>query len=160
VDPRAEVCGDALDQDCDGAADRRADRYEPNDTCGTCEPLPGTDPDTIVTASHDSVSDADDYFCFSTTDDFSVPGFQEHIRVRLEDVPNGMDLDIFLYASEADCRAGRALGSSTAAGSADESIDWTEGLNVDDGGRKVVRVKRFVGFNCGASYRLSIDGLN
>jgi len=23
-----------------------------------------------------------------------------------------------------------------------------------------VRVKRFVGFNCGASYRLSIDGLN
>jgi hypothetical protein len=160
VDPRAEVCGDALDQDCDGQADRDPDGYEPNDSCDRCTVIQGTDPNAFLDATHDAVADREDYYCFDASDGFSVPGFQEHVRVDLENVPNGMDLDLFLYFNVADCRAERPLASSTAGGSADESIDWTERLNVDDGGRYVVRVKRFTGNDCNRSYRLTINGLN
>ena len=36
VSPAAEVCGNQLDEDCDGDIERRPDTYEPNDTCGSC----------------------------------------------------------------------------------------------------------------------------
>ena len=53
----------------------------------------------------DHVGDRD-FYCFEAEDNWSAPGFGEHIRVMLEDIPNGADFDLFLYRSVADCNAG------------------------------------------------------
>ncbi|MCA9560594.1 MAG: hypothetical protein KC583_18730, partial [Myxococcales bacterium] len=129
-----------------------------NDTCGTCFVLAEEDPNVFLNATIDNRDDAD-FYCFDAVDNTSIPGFGEHIRVMLEDIPNGADFDLFLYRSVADCNANRPAASSTNTGSDDESIDWVEAINVEDGGRWVVRVKRYQGSDCARQYRLTINGL-
>jgi hypothetical protein len=157
VGPTAEICGDALDQDCNGVADRRPDGYEPNDTCGRCTPL-GEDPNVFANPTMDSVDDTWDYFCFTANDNGLNP--LEDIEVRLEDIPNGNDYDVFLFRSQAACVAGDRLAASANAGSDDEYLRYGEAAFSDDAGEYVVGVKRWVGQSCNATYTLRVDGLN
>jgi hypothetical protein len=159
VPPAAEVCGNDADEDCDGTAARRPDMWEPNDACDRCWPLTGLDPDVTLDATSDAVDDARDYYCFDTDDGAFAGFFNERVRVTLENVPAGMDLDIFLYEDAAACRAENALASSIAGGQTDESIDWPERFNHDDGGRYIVEVRRYGTPACDARYRLHVDGL-
>ncbi|MEZ4432877.1 MAG: MopE-related protein [bacterium] len=162
VGPAAEVCGDRIDQDCDGVVARRPDVWEPNDTCAACRMLEGgmPDPNVFLRGTIDSYADVD-FYCFVAEDGFNAPGFGEEIIVALEDVAPGQDYDIFLYRSQADCAAGNELASSTAFDDADELIEWSESLNVEDGGTYVVEV-RSVGddHDCAREYRLTVNGLN
>lgn len=158
--PANEICGDGLDQDCSGADLRQPDGFEPNDSCDACRMLEETDPNVFLNATHDSVNDRADFYCFTAVDNLSAPGFGEHIRVDLLNIPNGTDYDIYLYRSKATCRASTALERGVNSGSADDHIDWTESINVEDGGVYVVEVRRVVGQNCARQYRLEINGLN
>ena len=160
VEPVVEVCGDQLDQDCNGRIERRADEYEPNDECGDCTVVGGLDPNVFADATHDSETDGWDYYCFEVEDGVSIPFVgEEHIVVGLDNVPLNADLDLFLYESIDACRARQPLASSINARGLSEAIDWEERLNHADEGRFVVGVKRFSGFDCGRRYHLTFDGL-
>ena len=157
----SDICGDGIDQDCDGADDDRPDQYEGNDTCGTCTlltPDGETDVDVTLSATLDTINDVD-YFCFDTADDWNF-GLREVIDVTLTDIPNGADYDIFLYRDLAACQANDPLASSTNSSNEDESLRFSEAYNFDDARRYVVKVSRFRGQSCYSAYSLSINGLN
>jgi hypothetical protein len=158
IEPRFDSCGNGLDEDCDGADARNPDQYETNDDCFSAHFL-GTDPDTEIQATIDTVDDNDDYFYFTAVDGFNF-GLPEYIEIDLQGVPNDADYDLFLYRGLGDCVADDPLGSSTAGLGADESISWGERFNTDDDGDYYVRVQRFVGNACFEAYSLSVDGLN
>ena len=159
VEPVPEVCGNNLDEDCDGDSERRPDAWEPNDTCGGCRLLDGVDPEVTLNATSDAFDDRSDFYCFDVEDGVSLPGFSEHILVTLGDVAGAMDLDLFLYENVAACEAGNSLASSIAGVGQDEALDWGERFNHEDAGRYVVEVRRYGEPLCDAEYALSIDGL-
>jgi hypothetical protein len=160
IDPVEERCGGPLDTNCDGALTRSADVYEPNDTCAMCR-LVSDEQDPVVTldATHDSPGDVWDYYCFNVDDGFSIIGSRERITVELSNIAEGADLDLYLYASLADCEAGNSLALSIAGGNADEAIEWVEPLNNDNSGTVVVGVRAWGDRSCDVEYQLSFDGL-
>ena len=161
VGPRDEICGNRIDEDCDGYLTRDSDQWEPNDSCADCRLLEGGQEDinVFLFGTIDYFDDVD-YYCFNADDGFSGPGFREQILVMLEDVPAGNDYDIYLYRNEEDCNARNDLASSIAGGNADESIEWTEGLNDDDSGTYIVEVKSLGDqHSCEGEYKLTINGL-
>lgn len=152
-----EICGDGIDQDCDGSDLRMPDSFEPNNDCSTCKLVSATaDPNITIMGSFDSVDDDVDCYEFEADDGNS---YREHIRLGLTNIPMGHDYDLVLYASEADCNANEPLASSLEFDNADESIDWGERFGSDDSGTYYIRVLRFQGFTCSESYSLTIDGL-
>jgi hypothetical protein len=156
-DGSGEVCGDGIDQDCDGNDQRMPDGYEPNDTCGACTLLPGTDLDVTISASFDSVDDPVDCFKFNADDSNS---YQEVIFLQLTEIPANNDYDLYLYANEADCNARVPLASSTALGALPEQLEWGEAFGASDSGTYYIRVVRFAGQSCTQGYRLLIRGLD
>jgi hypothetical protein len=163
VEPRQEVCGDGLDQDCNGSDLRRQDQYEPNNECNSCTLLnnPGEDDvERTLRATIDSAADTWDYYCFDAHDGFSVPGFSESIEATLSDIPNGADYDLFLYKTVQDCRDGNSLEFSIEGGNSVDSLQWSEPVGSDDSGRYVIGVRRVVGQSCDLNYTLEVRGLN
>jgi len=165
VYPATEVCGDGIDQDCDGKDKTQPDQYEPNNSCSKCSWLNGTDPEvtlwpTFETMGNDAGgTDLDDYFCFTADDGFNVWPTAEHIVVELTSQPVGTDGDLMLYKGLTDCQNGKATATSVVIGGGDEKIDWSE-TNSDDGGTWVVRVQNWSSQpNCGKPYKLFIKGL-
>lgn len=156
-DGSPEICGDGIDQDCDGTDPRNPDGWEPNDSCAACGMIEGDDPNGSLEARFDSVDDTEDCYRFQGND--SGTSYPEHVRVTLENIPAGHDYDIYLYVGQANCENRSPLASSTQTGSANESIDWTERFANSDTGVYFVRVVRFSGFSCDDDYRLTINGL-
>jgi hypothetical protein len=151
-----EICGDGIDQDCDGVDPRNEDMYEPNDDCDSC-PLISMDTDPMVTinARFDSVSDRVDCFRFIADDSFAG----ENIDITLSDIPSGHDYDIFLYRNYDDCVARKPLVSGTNTFNTDENLCYPERFALDDGGTYYIRVTRFRGHSCTEDYSLFVDGL-
>ena len=157
--PANDICGDSLDQDCDGSPARDEDQYEPNDSCGDCWEIPGVDPDDfLIRATHDFVGDRADYYCFTAEDGINF-GLREFITISLTDIPNGTDYDLFLYEGLAGCNARTPTASSAEFNNDDDEISWGERFNHPDDGVWVVEVRRAVGHSCGGQYSLTIDGL-
>ena len=172
VGPRNEVCGNGLDEDCDGADLRRPDAYDqeaPNDACNRCTYLNGFEangnpiPDVnnlTVRATIDHTGDVDHY-CVVAHDGFSVIGFNEDFEIELLDVPAGQDYDVYLYRSINDCEMNNPLARGINGGNADEDIHWDEDLNHPDSGTYVIKVRGVAGGHaCFGTYRLIVDGLD
>ncbi len=157
-DGSMEICGDGIDQDCDGSDERNPDAFEPNDTCGQCKPLGSTpDPMTTVMASFDSVDDPVDCFTFEAVDNVDPT---EDIVVEVRNIPEGHDYDVFLYPSREACEALDAVASGIASGNAPEMVTWSERFGRDDSGTWYVRVVRYRGQSCTQGYVLHVNGLN
>ena len=156
-DGSAEICGDGIDQDCNGVDLRRPDGWEPNDSCDSCVMLMGTDPNVFLDATFDSVDDPVDCFRFAADDGIDPT---ENINITLTNIPTGTDYDVYLYRSYTECAAGTVLASSALTSNMDESIGWGERFGIDDGGTYYIRVVRYRGHSCDAQYHLTINGLN
>ena len=155
-----EICGDGIDQDCDGSDLRNLDSWEPNDTCAQCALLStDTDPMTTINGRLDSVDDNVDCYKFTVSDDYNF-GFREHINLALTNIPTGTDYDLFLYRNRTDCDNNTQLGSSQETGNTNEAIEFAEAFNFDDAGTYYIRVVRYSGYSCTADYALAVDGLN
>ncbi len=153
-----EICGDGIDQDCNGSDLRTPDAWEVNDTCASCAFVTAVvNPNITVNPSFDSVVDDVDCFKFTVTD--AASPLREFIEVELSDVPPGHDYDVYLYPSLADCEARVPIASSTGVGNVNELISWGERFGAEDGGTYYVRVRRFEGYACGSFYTLRFNGL-
>ena len=181
VQPVAEVCGDGLDQDCNGADRRNLDVFEPNDSCAACALLSSSDdPNGSLDARIDSIDDTD-YYCFWGDDGISILG-PEKITIELNSIPDNADYDVYLYqglgGNDAErqanaienCNAGpsRALNARDGdgnlqeginPGSQSERIQWSERFNATDTGFYIIHVKNFYGNSCTEEYTLEYDGL-
>lgn len=154
----AEICGDGIDQDCDGSDLRNPDQWEYNDTCAACAFVTATvNPNIVFNPSFDSVVDDVDCFKFTVTDASSP--LREYIEIEVRDIPPGHDYDVYLYASLADCEARTPLASSTGIGNVNERISWGERFGADDGGTYYVRVRRYEGYDCSSQYTFTFNGL-
>lgn len=163
VYPQPEMCGDGIDQNCNGSADDQLlDSYEKNNTCGSCFWLAGTDPEVTLQPTFDSPqggSDPYDYFCFQANDDWDWPFTSEHIVVELTNQPYTIDGDISLFKGEADCLSGKFVASDLVIGNGNEKIDWNE-TGENDSGTYYVRVENYSQKgNCTQPYTLKVKGL-
>lgn len=156
VPPTDEVCGDGIDQDCDGQDLAVPDEYEPNNTCATAHyigdnPNPGNAFD-LYPNFHDA-SDRDDYFFFTFQDDPRTD-LTEHIQVSLS-IPPGHKTQLFLYASRADCLADNPAVSSYRSNDGDdfELVTYREDRNVDESGNWYIRIRQVEGTSCGPTSR-------
>ncbi len=153
-----EVCGDGIDQDCDGADLTAPDEFEPNNSCEQCRRISSSiDPNLRVTPRFDSAGDEVDCFFFEADDEGSWSN--EHVYVNVTAVPEGHDYDVWLYYGHDNCASGTWIAKGEREGNADERLDWEEGWGDDDGTYYVV-VRRFGGYSCDSSYRLEVNGLN
>lgn len=153
----AELCGDGIDQDCNGSDLRNEDMWEPNDTCADCAMIMEADPNGLVMARFDSVDDSADCYAF-TGDDGTI--YPEHIRITLDQIPAGHDYDVYLYQGIDACNSRTPLASSAQFGEVAEMIDWGERFGTNDDATYYIRVVRYSGHSCTDDYRLSINGLN
>ncbi len=165
VYPKTEICGDGIDQDCDGSDKKQPDQYEPNNSCSSCEWISGDDPVVTLYPTFDTLggnlggTDTNDYFCFKGVDNFNVWPSAEHIKVTLKNQPVGVDGDLFLYKGYSNCTSGTHLKSSVTIGGANESIDWEE-TGGDDTDTYYVRVENWSEkASCSQPYTLEIQGL-
>ena len=157
--PQTEVCGNGVDEDCDGQDKTNPDDYEPNNTCGECYWL-GQDPEETLYPTIDNTWDQEDYFCFKGNDGASFLG-PELITVKAQDLPVGMDVDLFLYQGLKDCEAGigKAIAKSQNIGGDDESLVWAEGFATSDDAVYYVQVSNYGESFCYLPYKLFIKGL-
>ncbi|MEM9192586.1 MAG: hypothetical protein AAGF12_25650 [Myxococcota bacterium] len=156
-DGSMEICGDGIDQDCDGTDPRNPDAWEPNDSCSTCKLLSmQTDPEVTINARFDSVEDRVDCYRITTDDNFNGP---ERVVVRLTDIPEFHDYDVYLYRGFDDCESNDWLARGINFNNADEELSYSERFGFDDGGDYYIRVRRYRGQSCTDDYTLYVNGL-
>ena len=155
--PQVEVCGDGIDQDCDGQDLKQPDQYENNNDCTSCYWISGDDPQVTLYPTFDSAGvsegghDHDDYFCFYSVDNWNIPFTNEYIKLELKNQPAGGDGDLFLYRGQSDCESDSYVALSVTFGGANESIEWKES-DADDTAVYYVRIQNWSSQpNCGKS---------
>jgi len=169
VYPQSEICGDQIDQDCNGEDLKQPDQYEPNNTCASCYWIDNNGEDDPPTQNYfptfDSKGaasggyDTNDYFCFYTTDNWNMWPTSESIQIELKAQPPGTDGDLYLYKGLSACQADNSIASSITDGGANEKISWGE-TGDEDTGTYYVRVHNWSKLpNCGTPYTLKIQGL-
>ena len=157
VFPSNDLCGNGIDEDCDGSDFQLLDQFELNDSCGTAHAL-GSDPNVFMQPTYDSVDDGADFFFFHGVDNFNTVS-SEHILVSLTNIPSGMDLDLYLYKDFASCVSGTPLLTSDNLNNEDERVDFTEGFGGDDADY-YIRVLPYFAPSCFQPYTLTVNGLN
>ena len=180
-----EVCGDGIDQDCNGSDLTQPDPYEDheggpnNNSCGNCylitrsSRLDGAcqnSDDCFAGSCEDGrcsdlrneeiqatidVQGDRDYYCFYTHD-WSDPS--ENLTIELAGIPNGADYDLRVYKTQENCSADEPIDHSSSSGTANESVSIGDRFARNDGGLYIVEVRGFLGQSCSARYILSIDG--
>ncbi len=156
-DGSTEICGDGIDQDCDGEDLRMPDSYEPNNYCTNCRLL--TPEENPIIELNDPTFDAlgDRVDCFRVRLNDTVI-YRERLKIYLTNIPAGHDYDIYLYQDLDACEMDHALASSQEAGNNNEHIDWPERFGSSDSGTYFIKVRRFLGYSCSESYRIRIEG--
>jgi len=163
VEPVEETCGNGRDEDCDGEDEILLDQYDDrarNESCMNCTMLNSEDdPDinqTVFATLHNAADI--DFYCFYGDDGVNPI---EHVRIQLQNIPNGRDYDVFLYDSLDDCLERNDLANSINPDNQDEEISWRETPVYGDTGWfyvKVIGVGRSQ--SCFLNYELTINGLN
>jgi hypothetical protein len=156
---QSEICGDGLDQDCNGSDMTLPDEYEPNDSCADCKWL-GKDPNVTLYPTMDNVNDKNDFYCFKGEDNTSL--LPETIIVEVKDQPFGMDVDIHLYKGLSNCNGGvsGAIKKSVTFGGDDEKIVWQESFASTETDTFYVQVISYEQEYCYKPYTLKINGMN
>ncbi len=156
TEPTDEICGDGLDQDCDGQDLEVPDEYEPNGSCAAAyylgdDPNPGNPVDFYP--NFHNTGDRDDYFFF-TFQDSPRSDLLEDITISLQ-LPPGHKSQLFLYRDRAACMADRPVRSSFRSndGGDFEFIVHYEDPNADETGNWYLRVRRVEGTTCEPSRR-------
>jgi hypothetical protein len=160
----AEICGDGVDNDCDGVEVNQPDQYEPNDTCGNAANL-GEDPDIIIRPTFDSVNDRFDYFWFRGKDNtnvFCAVSGGEEIQIDLLRQPEGVQLRMKVYLEQQSCDAGiREFRDGVRDCGGHPCFRYDEACGADDDGNYYIEIEKIGdGFSCGATYELRVNGLN
>jgi len=158
--PVPEVCGDGIDNDCDGVEERRPDEYEPNNECASARSL-GNDPDTIIRPTFDGLHDTNDYFKFHG-DDGGNPFDKETVEIDLQNIPAGIQLRLRWFKSQADCERGREMDGVQQCGGR-PCVRWEESQCIagcDETSDYWIQVERVEGFDCAQTYELRVNGLN
>lgn len=159
VTPSPEICGNLIDEDCDGDVLREFDFYEFNDSCANCTMLTSRYPfSALLYATIDSVNDVD-YYCFTLVDrPSSIFSQNESLSIRLSNIPIGKDYDFYVYRSNDDCVNDDRLASSMGTTSS-ESIQLNREFRHgrDESGLYYIKVFPTSGYACRNSYALTID---
>ena len=156
-----EICGDGIDQNCDGVDPDKPDAHEVNDSCNTCTDI-GHEPDMAVFfGTFDFPGDKVDYFCFTADDGFNLPLTAEVIKVDVTNQTTGLDLDVMLYKGVSNCNSKVVAAASVVqiGSNGDDSLEWKEG-NGDDDGTYVIEVRNHGATGCSHSYKLKVHGLH
>lgn len=151
--PTEEICGDGIDQDCDGADLEIPDPYEPNNSCAEAwyvgdNPNPAAAVDLRL--NFHGAQDRDDYFYFTFRDDTQNNNLREYILISLDSIPEGHKYQLFLYKDRAACVRNEPLDSSFRSNQGErfELVSWDEDRDVDDSGNYYIRVRRVEGTTC------------
>ena len=172
VEPAEEICGNGVDEDCDGQDLVVLDMYDSastNDTCGTCTMLNNGDADPENLSVEGTIHSAgdQDFYCFVAEDSISLnplPGSGEVISIGLSGIGDGRDYDVFLYRNQEECAANNPLATGIAGAGRDEAVEWGEERcprGCDDSGTFIIEI-RPIGANsysCEAPYTMTLTGL-
>ena len=158
VDETTEaLCGNGVDEDCDGKDYTFPDSYEPNNDCYDCYYL-GADPTQKLYVTMDSKTDTTDCFYFKGIDSSWNP--LEKIKVKATTQPAGFDIDLYLYNGLNNCvNGGNPLAKVTFKPAAEDEISWGEGVLSSNDTDYYVVVKSYGAHYCYKSYVLEIEGL-
>jgi len=178
VYPSPELCGNLVDEDCNGVVERNLDVIEQmngsNDTCRTCyrfnfnlnQETTRTINRYIEGGSIDSVGD-EDYYCFIYDD--SIETSRRWLSVELTEIPAGHDYDIYLYQALSlpfdesaphlydSCEANNYIASSTRGSNEDDILTWQDrGSGQDDTGLYILKVVPVdeESYSCNETYKL------
>ena len=171
ANPADPVCGDEIDQDCDGDADefRNAcntcgDQYEAGVACRQCFDLrPMHAPQTLVAiAGTIDTPDDQDFYCAYFSDNLRAIG--ETLTLSLSNqTPMGSESSfrVDLYRDEDACRLDNPLLTITTVAGSSRVAYFTEPRNdlvqppIDDSGRYLIRVTADDGY-CEDPYLLRV----
>ena len=159
-----EVCGDGIDNNCDGIQANRPDQYEPNNSCGNAANL-GEDPNVVIRPSMDSVDDRFDYFWFRGKDNTNagcVFGDKEEIEIDLLNPPAGVQLRMRVFLEQGACDAGiREFRDGVGDCGGHPCFRFEESCGTDEDGNYYIAIEKIGdGYNCDATYELRVNGLN
>jgi hypothetical protein len=159
VTPSPEICGNLIDEDCDGDVLREFDFYEFNDSCANCTMLTSRYPfNAQLYATIDSVNDVD-YYCFNLVDRSSNIFIRnESLSIHLLNIPIGQNYDVHVYRSNENCINDERLASSMGTGNS-EFIQLNREFHHsrDESDLYYIKVFPTSGYECGDSYALTIN---
>lgn len=156
-----ELCN-GIDDNADGQIDEDFwDEYEPNDSIQFAYDLGELNGlDTVLTTTYQaSIHGAgdNDFFHLYTLDEPYLGADNFYLEVKLTNIPQGTDYDLFVYWDNPDDDVDNIVlvGESTKAGSADETVLVEGRSGPEDGGDYWIEVRWVYGTLCDKFYTLT-----